>query len=186
MPRKYYAVKRGRIPGLYSTWEEAKKQIQGFSSAVYKGFPTKKEAEEFLRDTCPQSEADGTIFYTDGSYKAKKGGFAILRMTPAMDDYCYGKVPEKYGVTNNTAELYAIKFLLQYVRDDPLTIRTDSIMAVNILAHQYEAKRNIELITQIKSLMEGRTIIFEHVFGHKDDEYNNRVDELANQGRISF
>ena len=30
---KYYAVKKGRTPGVYRTWEDAKKQVDGFSGA---------------------------------------------------------------------------------------------------------------------------------------------------------
>ncbi|MBZ2057985.1 ribonuclease H1 domain-containing protein [Streptococcus sanguinis] len=34
--------------GIYITWEEAEKQVKGFSGAVYKSFKTYIEAEEFL------------------------------------------------------------------------------------------------------------------------------------------
>ena len=36
--KKYYAVKRGKTPGIYLTWEDCRSQISGFSGAVYKGF----------------------------------------------------------------------------------------------------------------------------------------------------
>ena len=42
--KKIYAVKIGKKPGLYETWTECKKQIDGYSGAVYKGFATKVEA----------------------------------------------------------------------------------------------------------------------------------------------
>lgn len=45
---KFYSVKIGRAPGIYSTWAECEKQVKGFSGAVYKSFPTRKEAEAFL------------------------------------------------------------------------------------------------------------------------------------------
>lgn len=35
---KYYAVKKGRVPGVYRSWDEAKKQVDGFSNAEYKSF----------------------------------------------------------------------------------------------------------------------------------------------------
>ena len=37
---KFYAVKEGRHSGIYTTWEEAEKQVKGFSGAVYKSFKT--------------------------------------------------------------------------------------------------------------------------------------------------
>eukprot|EP00742_Colponemidia_sp_Colp-10_P009170 GILJ01009978.1.p1 GENE.GILJ01009978.1~~GILJ01009978.1.p1 ORF type:complete len:306 (-),score=22.52 GILJ01009978.1:133-1050(-) len=45
---KFYAVKHGRVPGIYSTWEECKAQVNGFSSASYKSFNTEQEAKAFL------------------------------------------------------------------------------------------------------------------------------------------
>ena len=45
--KKYYSVKAGKKPGVYLTWEECKNQVDGFSGAVYKSFPTLAEAEEF-------------------------------------------------------------------------------------------------------------------------------------------
>lgn len=45
--KKFYAVQSGRVPGVYLTWEECKKQVDGFSGAVFKSFPTREEAERF-------------------------------------------------------------------------------------------------------------------------------------------
>ena len=47
--KKYYAVKRGKTPGIYLTWEDCRSQISGFSGAVYKGFETLEEAGAFLQ-----------------------------------------------------------------------------------------------------------------------------------------
>ena len=40
----FYAVKQGKNPGIYKTWDECKAQVEGFSGALYKGFSTRKEA----------------------------------------------------------------------------------------------------------------------------------------------
>ena len=37
-PEKWYAIRRGRIPGIYRTWLEASQQVIGFPEARYKGF----------------------------------------------------------------------------------------------------------------------------------------------------
>ena len=44
---KYYAVKVGKIPGIYLTWDECKINVIGFPNAKYKSFNTIEEAEEF-------------------------------------------------------------------------------------------------------------------------------------------
>lgn len=45
---KYYAVKNGKIPGIYKTWDECKKQVNGYSGAEYKSFPTEEEAKRYV------------------------------------------------------------------------------------------------------------------------------------------
>ncbi|WP_286149303.1 RNase H1/viroplasmin domain-containing protein, partial [Thomasclavelia cocleata] len=35
---KFYAVKIGRKPGIYLTWDECKQQVDKFKGAVYKSF----------------------------------------------------------------------------------------------------------------------------------------------------
>ncbi|MFO8112286.1 MAG: ribonuclease HI [Desulfosalsimonadaceae bacterium] len=49
--KNYYAVFRGRKPGIYTTWygeDGAYAQVHHFPGAVYKGFATKLEAMDFL------------------------------------------------------------------------------------------------------------------------------------------
>ncbi len=46
--KKYYAVRNGRKPGIYRTWEECKAQVDGYANARYKGFVSLEEAEAFL------------------------------------------------------------------------------------------------------------------------------------------
>lgn len=45
---KFYAVKKGRTPGIYRTWEECKKQVDGFSGAEYKSFTKITDATDYL------------------------------------------------------------------------------------------------------------------------------------------
>ncbi|XP_043273298.1 ribonuclease H1-like [Venturia canescens] len=44
----YYAVAKGRAPGIYQTWEECKQQVHKFPGPIYKKFPTSQEAQEFI------------------------------------------------------------------------------------------------------------------------------------------
>lgn len=47
-PKKYYAIRVGRHPGIYITWPEAQKEVIGFEGAVYKSFTTLVEAQEYM------------------------------------------------------------------------------------------------------------------------------------------
>ena len=42
---KYYVVWRGRLTGIFESWEECKQQTDGFEGAQYKGYPTRELAE---------------------------------------------------------------------------------------------------------------------------------------------
>ena len=46
--KKFYAVRKGRNPGIYTTWDECSAQVIGCAGAVYKSFPTLEEAEAFI------------------------------------------------------------------------------------------------------------------------------------------
>ncbi|KAF2156205.1 ribonuclease H-like protein [Myriangium duriaei CBS 260.36] len=48
-PAKFYGVRSGKVPGVYATWEEASAQINGWTKPRYKSFPTKAEAEAFVK-----------------------------------------------------------------------------------------------------------------------------------------
>ena len=45
---KYYGVRIGRNPGIYTDWNECKKSVTGFKGAQFKGFKTLKEAEDYV------------------------------------------------------------------------------------------------------------------------------------------
>jgi len=46
--KQYYAVRNGREPGIYRTWEECKAQVDGYAKAQFKGFTSLEEAEAYL------------------------------------------------------------------------------------------------------------------------------------------
>ena len=49
MPKKYYTVWKGIVPGVYYNWEDCHKQIVNFKGALYKSFQTEKEAKNALK-----------------------------------------------------------------------------------------------------------------------------------------
>ncbi len=42
--QKFYVIWKGKKPGIYNNWNEAKRQIDGFSGAQYKSYESKQEA----------------------------------------------------------------------------------------------------------------------------------------------
>ena len=46
----FYAVARGRKPGIYTDWSDCFSQVNGFKGNDYKGFDTRAEAEAFIKE----------------------------------------------------------------------------------------------------------------------------------------
>jgi len=47
-PLKFYAIQNGRVPGVYTDWPSAQKQITGWTKPRHKSFSTRAEAEAFV------------------------------------------------------------------------------------------------------------------------------------------
>src|SRR5436309_1582182 len=57
--QKFYAVRKGRTPGIYLTWEDCSQQVTGVAGAIYKAFETRAEAERFLAGGRGPQQAGG-------------------------------------------------------------------------------------------------------------------------------
>jgi len=208
MSKKFYAVLKGRNPGIYTTWSETEKQTKGFSGAIYKGFKTKNEAEEFINKSTltvkhdqPKVISDKTIIYTDGSCIDKICGFGIVILTPNHEKYTYyGKVPLsafdniKKQQYNDVAELYAIYAALTLIEGDAI-LYTDCNYAVVTLTsyindwiknNTISNRENYKLLLAIYEEMKIRNVEFQHVNSHVNIKYNEECDKLADNGRLLY
>lgn len=68
----FYAVKKGFKPGIYTTWDECKKQTNGYSNAIFKKFNTKQEAEDFIKQKTPNITKKKKKVNKTSSKKKKK------------------------------------------------------------------------------------------------------------------
>jgi len=158
---KFYVVWEGRRPGVYNNWSECQMQIQGYSGARYKSFPSKAAAEEAFEGesyeyigqsaTKPAKQARPTqtaLFNTDDG-----------PITPSLsvDAACSGNpgVMEYRGVdtetgaelfhfgpfqraTNNIGEFLGLAHGLKLLHEqgDPKPIYTDSKTAMAWIRRQ--------------------------------------------------
>lgn len=86
--KKYYAVVRGRKPGIYGQWtgeQGAQAQVDGYAKALYKGFSDLAEARRWFRD---QAGAEPTLFGIRSTLKngTKVAQLANPKPTPAIPD----------------------------------------------------------------------------------------------------
>jgi ribonuclease HI len=166
MAGKYYVVKNGRIPGIYTTWVECLRQVDKFSGAVYKSYKSREEAEEAFgsnilkttpkKQTSVASKIDSPSaltddirlrIYCDGACSGNPGrsgsGLAIYEddKTPVL---MYGAA-DVMG-TNNTAELKALLKALELAVDaqyDKVAILSDSKYSIECVVNwAYGWKKN--------------------------------------------
>lgn len=80
---KFYAVKSGRKPGIYRTWEETKKQVDGFSGAEYKSFDKVTDATEYMN--FGKEERDRVMEKDENALN--EAANKIIKFNPKSDDY---------------------------------------------------------------------------------------------------
>ena len=104
MPKqKYYVVWKGHKPGIYSSWDDCKKQIQGFEGAQYKSFKTSELAEKaFEGDYHDFRGVDTRILERTDEQKAMYGDPEWISIS--VDAACSGNpgIMEYRGVETNT------------------------------------------------------------------------------------
>ncbi|MEE4609165.1 MAG: ribonuclease HI [Desulfobacteraceae bacterium] len=152
--KKYYAVARGRRPGIYTQWfgtDGAQAQVLGFQNARYKGFASRDEAERFLKsgglepaagppkvkrcepERPPALTEDGprVEVYTDGGALGNPGpgGWAAVILDADPPTEIFGGCRH---TTNNRMELTAAIMALRYF-ETPTAVRlhTDSRYVVD-------------------------------------------------------
>jgi viroplasmin and RNaseH domain-containing protein len=191
---KYYAVKTGRVPGIYKTWSECQKQTQGYPCTVFKSFISKDEAEDFIKDKNEEKQKIyNQIAYTDGSYKNVRGrkmsGGGVY-FTCGDLKACFGICPKNH--TNNRGELYgvflALKYGEKYVKYNgrfKLKIMIDSEYAHHTVTKEWKAKNNLDILKDIWKLQENMDVDFKHIYGHSNDQGNDLADTYANEGAES-
>lgn len=84
---KYYVVKVGRVPGIYTNWNDCKKNIMGFKGAVYKSFENLNDAQkysttELLTFNPVDIDKFNAYAFVDGSFNQKTavygyGGYLV-------------------------------------------------------------------------------------------------------------
>lgn len=52
---KFYAVRSGRVPGIYTDWPSAQEQITGWQKPKHRSFATRAEAQTFLDELGPRA-----------------------------------------------------------------------------------------------------------------------------------
>lgn len=200
--KKYYAVKKGKITGIFASWKECRPLVEGYSGAEYKGFATKKEAQDYLDAAslvCRGAEEGGEIpppgsllAYVDGSYddKLKRYAFGCVFIFPdgrIYTEYGNGSNEQSLRHRNVTGEMlgamYAVRFAIKNGFSS-LEIRYDYEGIERWVTGAWNSKTELtkkyaEAMRRWSSQIE---ICFTKVAAHTNVLYNELADQLAKKG----
>ncbi len=195
MAKKVYAVKVGRVPGLYSTWEECKRQVMGFSGAVYKGFEKKEEAEQFLAGEVQKlGEKAEVTAYVDGSFskEIKRYSYGCILMTKeeTVELSGAGDDPDYLSMNNVAGEILGSTRAVEWAMEhgySSIQVYHDYEGIAKWANGEWKANKTgtQEYRDFIRESREKIQIGFTKVAAHTGVELNERADQLAKEALLS-
>lgn len=190
---KYYAIRKGRKPGIYTSWDECKELVKGYSNPEYKSFTTKAEAEAFINKVSLEAPKDwnGPIFYVDGSIRdatfEQVIGYGIVLVNKdkhVKDFYMKSDMKKFYSYRNELGELEAGLRVLQLM--DRLEIKQaviahDYIGVKNYIDGTWKANKDCAIWYRdtFARLVGDKQIGFKKIAAHTGHVFNERADVLA-------
>ena len=196
---KFYAVKKGKKTGIFSTWDECKEQVTGFKGAVYKSFKTLSEAEAFLERNEEKieniEEVDGVYAYIDGSFDRVSGVYGsgvVIVDGNEKYEYKHAGNREDYAQLHNVAgELEAAKFVMWYAVDKKIKEITlfydyqgiEAWAVGDWKANLPYTQDYVKFYNKVKTAVK---VNFVKVKAHTGIELNEVVDKLAKEAIGQF
>lgn len=191
--KKYYAVKNGRINGIYLSWEDCKKMIDGFSNASYKSFEDPYMAVDFLIGSDLLQEKNSStrsvVAYVDGSYNiaTKDYGYGGVILLDGEEIYQFSEkgIDENARSMRNVAgEIEASMHVMKYCIDnnfDEVSIHYDYTGIEKWCLGEWKTNKDKtkaykEYYDSIKNRLK---VNFIKVKSHSGDYYNDIADKLA-------
>lgn len=191
---KYYAVRIGREPGIYTDWFECCEQVMKYSGAVYAKFSSLEEAKAFLAsDTIDYHEQakdiilqDDFIAYVDGSYdkSTNRYGYGVYCIYKGKELTYSGIGEDEDGMCNVTGEIQAAMFAMRAAKllgAQKVVIYHDYSGIANWCKGVWEAKKpsTKEYKRFYDTMVKGISVQFIKVKGHSGCRGNIIADGLA-------
>ena len=187
--KKYYAVREGRVPGIYNTWDECKKNVMGFSGAVYKSFTSLEEAKAFMgQGQVKQTQKSEAVAYVDGSYNIATKEYSYGMLMYVKDDVVEQAEkfddPEMCQMRNVAGEIEGSMHAMQYCLDNgikSLDIYYDYAGIEKWALGEWKTNKEGTIAYKrfYDSIKDKLEVHFHKVKGHSGDAGNDRADALA-------
>ncbi len=196
MGKKYYVVKRGRKEGIYTSWDECKKQVDSFPGAIYKSFTDYGMASQFLQEKINLGEEQSkdvgescdAYAYIDGSYDDRKkvyGSAVLLFHEGKKSVYKFADNKQELIKLRNVAgEIEAAKYIMQYAYEKgfkQIKLYYDYEGIEMWAKRMWKANLDYtqEYVAFYDKIKKSVQVIFCKVKAHTGDKYNEEVDLLA-------
>lgn len=190
MPEKYYAIRKGMTPGIYTNWPEAQKQIVGFSNAEYKSFTSKDEAEDFINNSVKRNIPEsGLKAYVDGSFstahKRYSYGVVLLEDGEILETLNNSDEDKKYADSFQIAgecfgALNAIRWAINN-KYKSITIYYDYVGIEKWATKEWRANKPVskDYVSYFDRYSPHIDVHFVKVKAHTGVEMNEYADQLA-------
>lgn len=195
--KKYYAVKKGKITGVFEKWEDCKDAVDGYPSAEYRGFATLEEAKAYLT-----GQEGGTLgekpvmpgrltVYVDGSYDdaLQKYAFGCVFLTEDGVRLAFGNgdSPQSLKHRNVTGEMlgamYAVRTAMKSgFREVEICYDYEGIEKWVTGAWRGKTELTGKYAASMRAWGKDIRIFFVKVAAHTNVKYNELADRTAKRG----
>lgn len=210
--KRFFGIRKGYTTGIFTNYDNVRKSVLGYSGAEYKGFSTRREAEEYLgfpelqdkidiieflpEELSNNTQHDTLTAYVDGSYNKHidetiYGAGIVLLHPDNRKETISLKGTKGIELHNVAGELSAAMYAMKQAKDNgykKLTLYYDYVGIENWLngcwktKNKYTKLYNQYYIQKIKPYIE---IEFVKIKSHSKNMYNDEADLLAKRALIN-